>query len=418
MRQILLTEYQKSQTPIALTTAERDAIAQSIKSITIEPAPGQTGQYFLTPSSTIGALELDNLAIVIRPKIPIDRVLFLISYALDPKHWFDIGFDLDESQSIFESIIPAFVTHVRRAISRGVLQGYRTHEDVLSTVRGQIRFSDQIRNRYGIFPPVEVRFDDFTEDILENQLIKAAINALSRRKIRSPIAQRELRSLESAFQNVSLIPFDRRNIPEVQFTRLNSRYRAAIHLATLILRASSFELNQGKVTATSFLVDMNQVFEDFVVTALRETLDLSRHAFPQNADGRRLLLDEAGRIKLEPDISWWENGRCVFVGDVKYKSIKVQGFKHPDVYQMLSYTIAADVPEGLIIYAKGESAPVVHQILMANKLLTVVSIDLSGSPNIILDQITSLAKHITSQRQQCLASLSSHSLPSAKHTPI
>ncbi len=47
MRQIRLTEYQKSDVAFQLSTSERDAIADAIKSITIEPAAKQAEHYFL-----------------------------------------------------------------------------------------------------------------------------------------------------------------------------------------------------------------------------------------------------------------------------------------------------------------------------------------------------------------------------------
>lgn len=397
MRQIQLTEYQTSEEAIQLSTSERDAIAEAIKSVTIEPVPGEFDRYFLTPSSTIGALELDSLSVRILPKMPIKRLLFLMSYSLDPNNWFDVGFNLSEEDSLFEAVIPAFTTYVQKAFCRGILQGYRTEEESLATVRGQIRFSDQIRDRYGIYPPLEVRYEEFTEDIVENQLIKAAITSMMRKRIRSSTARQKLRSFEFALQNVSLVPYNSRNLPEVQFTRLNSHYRRAINLAKLILRASSFELHSGTVRATSFLVDMNIVFEDFVVTALRETLRLSQREFPQNAKGKWLRLDEAGHIKLKPDISWWRGNQCCFVGDVKYKPVNVKGIKHADLYQLLAYTIAADLPEGILIYAKGEANAAVHEIQMAGKWLTVLTLDLTGSPEQLLEQIESVGVRIMNQ---------------------
>jgi 5-methylcytosine-specific restriction enzyme subunit McrC len=48
-------------------------------------------------------------------------------------------------------------------------------------VRGSIRFDERVRKRFGIPLPVEVRFDEFTEDILENRLLKAALRLLRRR---------------------------------------------------------------------------------------------------------------------------------------------------------------------------------------------------------------------------------------------
>ena len=58
-----------------------------------------------------------------------------------------------------------FCAAARRG-SHGLLHGHCTEEDALLTVRGRIRLGDQIRRRFGIPLPVEVRYDEFTHDIL------------------------------------------------------------------------------------------------------------------------------------------------------------------------------------------------------------------------------------------------------------
>ena len=183
-------------------------------------------------------------------------------------------------------------------------------------------------------------------------------------------------------------------LPEVRFTRLNERYRSAIELAKLILRFSSFDIQHGNTRAASFLVDMNQVFEDFVVLALREALGLTKRSFPQNADGRRVSLDEAERVVLKPDISWWQGRQCGFVGDVKYKKTNAAGIKHADLYQLLAYTVSTYLPGGMLIYAAGEDEPRTHEVKFAGKTLTVMALDLAGAPADVLMQIKRVAMQI------------------------
>ena len=86
---------------------------------------------------------------------------------------------------------------------------------------------------------------------------------------------------------------------------------------------------------------MNRAFEDFVVTALRDALDLSESRFRQ---GTAIYLDRGRHVRMRPDITWWEAGQCRFVGDVKYKRLEAEGIQHADLYQLLSYTIATDLP--------------------------------------------------------------------------
>ena len=79
MKQLQLTEY-KTTTGIQLDPAERDFLSSHVPSLDIHPTPGTIDHYDLTPGSTIGALRHQSLAVEIRPKVPIDRVLFLLSY--------------------------------------------------------------------------------------------------------------------------------------------------------------------------------------------------------------------------------------------------------------------------------------------------------------------------------------------------
>ena len=400
MPTLTLTQH-RPKLGVRLSIQERDLLASLVPDLSIVPTAGSESIYELTAGSRIGNVVVGDLSIRIQPKIRIDRVLFLLSYALNPAQWMSDPFDFQVDDSLIESVIPGFVSHLRQAFRPGVLQGYRTEEDALTTVRGRIRFEDQARKRYGIAPPIEVRFDEFTEDVPENQLLKAAIIRLGKFRIRSEVARRSLRQFDSLLANVTEIEFGSL-LPEIRFTRLNGRYEPAVKLAKLILRSASFETGHGKVTGVAFLVDMNRLFEDFVVVALREALQLTEREFPQGSRGKRLVLDIGCRIKLEPDLSWWDAGSCVFVGDAKYKRISAEGIKHPDLYQLLSYVIAANLPAGLLIYAAGEAEPVIHEVIWLGKRLEVASLDLEGDERSILNQIKLLADRIRQLRHAAL----------------
>lgn len=394
MRYLTLKEY-RTQPGVELSVEERDFLRKN--KVDVSPTYGAEGRYDLTPGSWIGALSIGSLAVGIQPKIPLDRVMFLISYALDPKKWRDTGFDFGIEDSLVEAVVPGFVRQVRRAFRRGVLQGYRVEEDAIATVRGRIRFDDQIRRRFGIAPPVEVRYDEFTEDIDPNRLIKAAIRRLRRIRLKSRPVRNLLREFDGALALVSAVEYHPGRLPDIAWSPLNSHYRPAVELARLILRSCSFELRHGQVRSTSFLVDMNRVFEDFVVTALREKLGLTERVLRQ---GESLHLDKGRKIDVRPDLSWWQSGQCLFVGDVKYKRLEAGGIKHPDLYQLLSYAIAADLPRALLVYASGEGDPGVHEIVHVEKELSIRTLDLTGSPDEILEQVGRLAERIKSMKSQ------------------
>lgn len=391
MKHLTLSEY-STELAVRLSGEQRDALARAIPSLSIAPTVGTEGHYDLTPSSWIGAFQLGDLGVEIRPKLPIERVLFLMSYAMDPTAWRDERIWFSSAPSLHEAVIPAFVHHIQAALRRGLLQGYRSEEEALQTVRGRVRFDEQIRRRFGVMPPIEVRYDEFSEDILENRLIKSAIRRLRRLRIRSDRARGSLRAIDGALSSVDVVEYHPSHIPQVQWSRLNNHYRSAVGLARLLLSGSVFESRQGDVMGSGFAVDMNRVFEDFVLVALRESLGVSTSAFRQG--DRSLRLDRAGRVRLAPDISWWDGRRCVFVGDVKYKKIKASGVLHPDLYQLLAYSVASDLPGGILVYAAGESEEASHEVVHIGRRLDVVTLDLAGSIQNVLGQIDSVANRI------------------------
>ena len=198
MRQLELKEYESHSENVPLDKDQLRALADA--PIEVTPSPDADGAYRLKTSSYIGALNIGDLAVVIRPKIPIARVMFLIAYAMDPKDWRKHAFELEKAPDVLEAIALAFAHRTRQAIQRGLLQGYRREEDALHTVRGRVRFGDQISRRFGIPLPIEVAFDEFTEDIEKNRLLKTAIQRLGHTFIRSPAVRQELRALRPAFE--------------------------------------------------------------------------------------------------------------------------------------------------------------------------------------------------------------------------
>ena len=380
---------------VALTIDQRDRLRTLAPSIMMTPTVGSNEAYDLTPGSSIGVVNLGDLELVISPRLAIERVLFLISYAIGRGRWDPAPAHLADADSLVEAITPAFTYQLRRTLARGVLQGYRTEEDALVTLRGQWRVADQLRRRYGLVPPIEVTFDDFTEDILPNRLLRAAVERLLRLRHRDAASTWGLRAIDSTLGNVGLEHFDPRAVPVVRYDRLTERYRPAVELARLILAGTSFDVEPGGIAASAFLIDMNKVFEDFVVVALREALAVSDQVLVQGARRRPLHLDADEQINLEPDLSLWHGSVCTFVGDVKYKRVRSDAYPNADIYQLAAYTVGTNLPTGMLIYAAGEDEPATYEIPRIGKRLEVVALDLTKSPDLVLAQIAMLATRIS-----------------------
>ncbi len=397
MQTLELREYAPCEAP--LSVEERDTLRAAVPSLTVEPVTGQEAVYRLTPGSTVGALELGDLAVSIRPKLEVSRVLFLASYAMGAFRLQDEPYAFEDKATLVEALAPALVAAARRAFGRGLLHGYRTEEEALHTVRGRIIVAEQIRRRFDIPLPVEVRYDDFTDDILPNRLVKAAAAVLGAMHIDDAGAREGLRWMDATLGNVSLLRFSQRAVPPVTFNRLNEHYRDVVELSRLILRYRAIELERGGIRANGFLMDMNEVFQGFVTRALRESLKVSDSTLrsDKNLPGT-VWLDQGQHIRLRPDLSWWDGSTCTFVGDAKYKRIHDERVPNADLYQMLAYATALDLPGGLLAYAEGEEQPVVHEVRNAGKRLEVAAVNLSGSIADIRASIDELAQRVRTLR--------------------
>jgi 5-methylcytosine-specific restriction enzyme subunit McrC len=397
-RQINLTEWQPSSGH-ELMAPDISSLRGALRNLDVTPDDAGTSYTLRNASNEVGVVELDRFTVTINPsKCSPGLVVFMLGFSRNPTQ-FPWGLpSLDNAPDVWEAMVLAYAHQLERALSLGPHRSYRVEEAALPTIRGRVRFDDQLRHHYRVVPPLEVQFDDYTEDITENRILKAALRLCHQLPLRSSSLRQRLRHLEALLANVADIDYDVRRIPDIVWTRLNEHLRTSVDLATLILRRSSVTLAAGSARAPGFLVDMASVFEDFVVAGLRSQLDLDQRTFPQGVASRLRL---APAIDLKPDFSWWSGDRCVAVGDVKYKATTAQGVLHPDLYQVLAYAVASQLDDATLIYARsrtgqtGDEATRTHHVPHADKLLHVEILDLDSGPQVALDELARIAGRLS-----------------------
>ena len=397
MQRIDLQEYQQSE-PLPLSAIERDTLRAVVGSLSVERADidGPLPMYRLTAGSTVGAVDIGDPSVLIRPKIGIPKLLSMACYATGAFKPQEIRtFAFEEERALPDTLALSLVSAARRAFSRGLLHGYRRREEALQTVRGRIMFAEQLRRRYGVPVPIEVRYEEFTDDILANRLVKAAAIRLSSMRLRSPRAIRGLRWIAGVLGNVSVVEYPRTAMPSVTFDRLNLHYRDVVELSRLILRYGAFEARRGVVRASGFLMDMNVVFQEFVIQALRDSLGVSSGVLRSEES---VAFDEDRRVFLRPDLSWWDGQTCTFVGDAKYKNLTGRRLPVGDLYQLLAYATALDLPGGLLVYAEDEADTGTFDVVNSGKRLEIAALDLSGNLEDVLVSVDRVARKVVALR--------------------
>jgi 5-methylcytosine-specific restriction enzyme subunit McrC len=359
--------------------------------IPVDISPLGPGRYVLTPGSVVGAATSAELRIIVQPKLAIERVFFLVGYS----RGFDLppaGADLAADPDLVEVFATVYLNILQRSLRRGLLLGYVRRDEAEPAVRGRVRFGDQARRRYGLPLPVEVSYDDYTADTELNQLIKASLRRLSALHLRSTRTRRRLAEMLAVFDGVSDIRFDRRSLPAFSYNRLNERYRQPLELARLIIQNTSPALKAGDVSTVALTFDMNVVFEDFIFAAIGDALRAFGEPAERWCHGRSVALDEAALLNPEPDLSLWRRGRCVFVGDAKYK-VTARG-TIDDLYQLLAYCSATDLREGLLIYAEQPAGPMTHRIVHGGPRLHVEAVNVEAPMQALLARCSELGERV------------------------
>jgi 5-methylcytosine-specific restriction enzyme subunit McrC len=379
-------------------TAQQIGNLQSIDGIRVEARTD--GKFDITPTGNlVGYVRRGDTSVVIEPsKCGAAQVIFMMGYSEDPNMFGSEQVDFDQDEDLLEAFISVFVRSTSTSIRRGLFRTYASQDEDLSTIRGRIRMSDQMARRFRLSPPIAVTFDEFTVDNYENRILRGAIQLASQLPIRNQVTARGLQYLRAMFSDVSLVEFNRSSIVEPVWNRLNEHLRYPVSLARRILTNSSISLDHGIASSDEFLVNMANVFEDFVATAVREHLNLSKVEMPRaNELKGKLFLDEESKIRLKPDLSRWQGERCIAIGDVKYKRTTANGVNYPDIYQLLAYATAANLPQASVIYAmakddeEGIRLLGDHLVLGANVLIKVFALDLQQPSSDLLLQISEFA---------------------------
>jgi 5-methylcytosine-specific restriction enzyme subunit McrC len=362
------------------------------KVVTAVPSLDRPGWWLIGPSGRVGVARIGDAVIRVRPKVEISRLMFLLGYSVHGTAWQADTVDVATSPDLVPAIADALGRQVSRAIRQGLLPGYVVVEESSLVLRGRLLESAQLARHHGLPLPLEIRHDEFTVDIAENQILRTACERMLHVPRAGPQAQARLRRMLREFGTVSsLRPGD--DVPAWQPTRLNERYHVALRLAELVLHATSVEAQGGHpVAMNGFLLNMPQLFEDFVTVALREATE---PVYGGVIEGQwRGHLDEAGIVDLRPDILWRKGGAVLAVADAKYKAEKPSGYPNADLYQLLAYCTVLGLKAGHLIYARGNEHPVRHVARGSGVEIMCHALDLNQPPDGLLAEVRALASRI------------------------
>jgi len=380
---IQLQEWSEAQ-DVELSFDQVDALRRAAGNA-IEIFPGQRRDTWnLKATSYVGAVRIGDLAIMIRPKIPLENLFYMLS-AREADVDFGtslVGFEEAELLPALAAFYERLVAHTLR---RGVLKAYKEHNETLVALRGRIDIPAML-HAGGMPAPIACQFDELSIDIPENRMLRAAAVVLATFPDIAPAVRRNLRRTVDLLAGADAV--DPRAISPITLTRLNRYYEPSLRMAQVILRSGGIKDRTGRLEASTFLINMNHLFERFVTIQLRRHLagKLEVH------DQVKTYLDTAHKVTMYPDLVFYRRGEPILVADVKYK-LTEDGFgQNSDYYQLLAYCDAIGLRNGVLLYgATSQDDPVVRIETWSEQRLVILPLNLGGPPTEISQRLHDLA---------------------------
>ena len=245
---------------------------------------------------------------------------------------------------ILEVFIKQFAEEVSGIIRTGIKSKYVTTEDTTSFIRGKLLVTQNIRLNNSNNSRFHCAFDEYSQNMAYNSLIKTALIKLNRSS-QNHSNKSQLTKLNNYFDLVDVSKdIDADFLKVSANNRLYSNYNRCIGWAEIFLNRKSFTNFSGDSQNSSVLFPMERIFEDYVAYLFRK-YSVSHRIKPQ--DKSYFLVEShkgAGKFRLKPDIVAQDtNTNDLIIIDTKWKILesgkvrKNYKITQADMYQLYAY---------------------------------------------------------------------------------
>lgn len=276
------------------------------------------GKFILKTQQYVGYIILPNHIISITPKIPKVSFINMVKYALQLPELKSEEFEIAEENNYYDILVLFLFQQLDILIQRGLNTGYKIYEENLNKVKGKILFKENLAINFTRPDKIFCSFSETSQDILENQIIKYVIYHLSQCYFIDESINAKLINYYNQLDSISLVPISLEIFSTIEYTPLNEHYKTILKLCELLLRDSSIdEENIGEKTAISFLIDMNKLFEKFVVNILKDILPSVNNNY-KIYEQKKEYADIQKELELRIDILITYNDKPLMILDTKY----------------------------------------------------------------------------------------------------
>jgi len=325
----------------------------------------------------VGVVETPALSLEIVPKVDqaagegepglhaADNLIHMLSVARDVRTHLVGAAGLQPRRiHLLDVFVRPFAVQLLDELLKGMHRDYSRYEEELPHVRGQILLHAEMRRPPWCRHRVSLRFDEFDENSIINQTLKAASSKLARIVRDQETASLLARSMDELGSVADRVP-SRVEMSSVHFDRINERFAPLFQFARRVLLGDSPTLRPGELQSFSVVFPMDVLFEEYVARMLvRHAVHLGLKrpwVHPQGRGRRKWLLRGPAReyLRLKPDVVVDRDGEVASVIlDTKWKRLRpdtasaLNGVEAGDIYQLVAYATRYECEEAVLVFPR------------------------------------------------------------------
>lgn len=286
-----------------------------------------TNRWTLRVADAVGLISVGDLQIEVKPKIPIDHFLYLLSMSgqfprLDSQRVGGL-----QGLSLWDLVARWFLSEAESLLQRGLMNDYHETAGWLKTIRGRVRTTDTVRAMAVGRLEAHCVLEEFETDTPLNRVVKEAARLVSGSPSLLWSDRRRALAIVSNIPNAGrLRPGDL----DAMVDRHTRSYASTVSLAHHIIAGQGRTLESGQDIAWTFLIRTPELIEEGIRTVLKRELAGRRDVVKQ---GRQI---QGSTLTFNPDLLF-DGGLAT--GDVKYKWLGAE-WRRADLYQAIAFAVA------------------------------------------------------------------------------
>lgn len=337
--------------------------------------------------------------------IPIRNIYYMLSYAyqtLNLSEYKQIG--TEKFKNVKELYAEILSIGIPVLIRRGLSKDYISIEETSNVIKGKIDINSTIKKNSLVNKKVAVVYDEFSENILLNQIIKATLVYLSRSNKINQKMRRLFYGLLPYFAEVSDVELDLQLWKNIRYNRQNIRYQFIVDVCRYIYEELLFD-ESSKSQIMKEVQDeqrLSSLYEKFIFAFFkRETYyNVSRPQIQWKVDDG---FTEALPI-MQTDLVLQKDKKTLIVDAKFYSESMVARFeggaakqKSGNLYQIFTYINnwkkeTDETVAGMLLYAKTTALNQPnHNYHIKDNQIFVVSLDLQQDFNGIKENLLAYA---------------------------